>query len=359
MKTHRLLCLEAGRFLAASLVMLYHFSDLVGGMRGEHPLGWAFRAGHCGVEFFFVLSGYLIASQHTGQSGAAAAMRFVLRRAWRVYPAFLAVTVAVATMWLVLPLGRPAPSGLLDPMRLLADMTLAPATAPLLGVSWSLRQEAMFYAIFGLAILVGRHGWWLLATWQALVAACIFLIPQAGGEGLAPLLGVTNLGFGMGMLVARGQLTRILPRVSPGVWLFCGGGLLAGLAGVEWVLGRHIPVSTALPFGPVASPLVYSVAAMMLVQGLVGWERAGGRVPAPRLVALLGGGSYMLYLTHGLVGSALVRVLPAGAGGDLVLLALAAAAIQAALAAYVLVERPFLAWGMRRRAPQAAVPAPG
>ena len=353
MNSDRFLTLEAGRFVAASLVMLFHFSDLVGAARGVFPLGWAFRAGHCGVEFFFVLSGFLIMSQHRGEHGAVAARRFVLRRFWRIYPPFLLVSLTILCVAMALPLGRPPSQPILETSRLIADLALAPSTAPLLGVSWSLRHEVVFYAIFGTAILIGRHGLWLVAVWQALAAAFAFQIPQTGGEGLAPLVGVANLGFGLGIMIALG----VLPKAKPWIWLSCGATALVSLMALEWSIGRAIPVSEDLPFGAIPSPIVYSLAAAILLQGLVSWERAGGRLPGPRVLALLGGASYLLYLTHGLAGSAIIRLLPDWIPPNATLLALAVTAAGMSVAGHVWLEKPLMAMVWRRMTLRRSTPA--
>jgi peptidoglycan/LPS O-acetylase OafA/YrhL len=80
--------LDSYRFLAASLICLYHFNKAnVLGLLSLSPL---FENLRLGVDFFFVLSGFVIAKNYLGQVGTAKAYRrFMWRRFARLYPLHL------------------------------------------------------------------------------------------------------------------------------------------------------------------------------------------------------------------------------------------------------------------------------
>jgi peptidoglycan/LPS O-acetylase OafA/YrhL len=93
--------LDLLRAVAIVVVMLYHLSS-----HGIHIAG-AGRHGWMGVDLFFVLSGYLIGWQVL-RDVAAGRMPdwtgFILGRAWRILPAYL----AVLALYLALPAWREA-----------------------------------------------------------------------------------------------------------------------------------------------------------------------------------------------------------------------------------------------------------
>jgi peptidoglycan/LPS O-acetylase OafA/YrhL len=93
------------RIVAATWVVLFHFEGqlmpYVEQLPGVHAV---LSAGWIGVELFFVLSGFVIARSYLDECGrrwsTTGAVRFVLNRFARVWPAWMAVTV-VACAWLV------------------------------------------------------------------------------------------------------------------------------------------------------------------------------------------------------------------------------------------------------------------
>ena len=64
-------CLQAGRALAALAVVAFHLSTAFSDPRyGSHSIGQAFtRHGNLGVDFFFVLSGFIILNAHARDIG--------------------------------------------------------------------------------------------------------------------------------------------------------------------------------------------------------------------------------------------------------------------------------------------------
>lgn len=146
------------RFLAALGVFFYHVPDFTTGQR-NHFL----QAGHLGVSFFFVLSGFILAYNYTDRLRRitwASLRSFYIARFARVYP------VHALTLLLAVPMAA-ADGQLYDGLKCLVIGVL---NAGLLqsfypkkhvffsfnSVSWSVSVEAFFYLVFPFLCMIIR-----------------------------------------------------------------------------------------------------------------------------------------------------------------------------------------------------------
>ena len=154
--------LEVGRFIAASLVVISHVAPTVNNYaaRADERILPHFDVGPLGVAYFFVLSGFVMASNHAKDFGRLAAVpKFLWRRACRIFPMFwLAMTIPIYCQFAAL-----------KPVAMAQLLSLVPIdTAELLPPAWTLRYEVAFYLVFSLCLLpyIGRT---LLAMWMIVV----------------------------------------------------------------------------------------------------------------------------------------------------------------------------------------------
>ena len=148
--TSRYFGLDALRAAAILLVMLFHASSFVPeALEPVAAYGWM------GVDLFFVLSGYLIASQlfrEHRRTGRIHWLGFYRRRIFRILPLYLAILLA----YLLLPRWREAP--VMAPpweyftftYNLLVHYPLQRAFSHV----WSLCAEEQFYLAFPLLLLL-------------------------------------------------------------------------------------------------------------------------------------------------------------------------------------------------------------
>lgn len=143
------------RALAITLVFYFHYFILSGGEPAWLP-DWA-AFGWTGVDLFFVLSGFLIASQlfeQVQRSGGISFRLFFMKRAFRILPAYL-VTVALYVCW---PLFREREA--LPPVWKLLTFTqnigLNIKDNGTFSHAWSLCVEEHFYLLLPL-LLIGIH----------------------------------------------------------------------------------------------------------------------------------------------------------------------------------------------------------
>ena len=329
----KLLGIQAARGVAALLVLVFHAERAVSLPQylGHQPLGGITGFGHAGVDFFFVLSGFIIYAVHNGDIGQPGRFaRYAGRRLSRIYPPYWVVTAGV----LLLTLAGHGWDGLPGWTDVVGSLLLVPHGAePILGVAWTLEREMIFYLLFGLAILNRQLAFVAVAAWVGLTGMAA-LLPGGGIRLGAVAAGSYDLLFAMGIATAH-ALRRGTPARS---------GLIA-MAGVAGFLAAGAAEDLSLlPHEAWVSRLAYGVASCTIILGLVGAERQG-RLRVGRVMVLLGAASYSIYLVHIIPLGLTTRVLvAAGAVGRVpgwtVMAAACLVAAVAGIAFHLLVERP-------------------
>jgi exopolysaccharide production protein ExoZ len=327
----RLFGIEAARGIAALLVVAYHGGRHLREDIGYLPLAGIFNFGHAGVDFFFVLSGFIILFVHRDDLGVRARLgRYAWRRAARIYPLYW--IASAATLIAVALEGK---LSTLSFAFLGKSFLLWPQPVePLLGVAWTLEFEILFYAVVGIAIVNLRCGIAVMLAWGiGIVAAAIWGTPSFP---FGFILADYNLDFFLGMGAATLLRQRSIPR--PSTVLFAG--IVLFLA-----CGAADNLELLSGIGKTAK-LTYGVASMLLVIGLAELERQG-RLDIPGALRELGASSYALYLIHFWVFTATLKTLYfIGLMDDLPgwskLCAIIAAALVVALCLSRFVERPLL-----------------
>lgn len=333
---------EAGRGLAALAVVFFH-ANASAVRLGEQgvPL---LSLGEHGVDFFFVLSGFIIFFVHRGDIGRPERARaYALKRAIRLFP----------LLWLVVLgwSGLKAIQGEAPSAEALGTSTLLypSLTEPLPLVVWTLRHEAMFYLAF-LALVWNRAaGLALFGLWSA--AAITQLGLSMAGHPVTGLgaffLSTYQLDFVLGALVA------LAPRPRPSFLPLAIA--LAALIAAFWAeesfgLGRHGMLDYSSPEAVRWTP-VLGLAFAALLYGLLAIEE---RVRVPRALMLLGAASYAIYLVHtplnALLQHVLVRV-PLPLPG-LIHLAFTLVGVAGGIALHLLFERPVARFLRRRLLPK-------
>ncbi len=323
------------RALAIAQVVLYH------GKFGVLPGGFA------GVDVFFVISGYLIASIILSEiaTGTFSIARFYERRVRRIVPAL--VTVVAGTLvagafiddlpWDYARLAASAKATL----AFYSNFYFAGRTGYFVPVSevqpllhtWSLSVEEQFYAVAPLVLtLLVRTG----ESWKRIaIAVAIGLSLYASVRGIAradiksffwPHARAFELLIGVA--VAAGLV--------PGPWSKAQKDLGAAV-GLALVVIAAVWFSSATPF-PGFAALVPCLGAALIIHG--GSETRVARMLAARPLVGLGKISYSLYLWHWPVfvfaGQLFGSAMNIGQRAALVAVSLALATLS-----YIFIEQPF------------------
>jgi peptidoglycan/LPS O-acetylase OafA/YrhL len=280
----RFVALDSLRGLAALSIVYYHVGDF-GWIAALTP----FRFGWMLVDFFFVLSGFVIAACY-GQRLAQGYPRgrFLLLRLGRVYPLHIAtVALFVALEWLVF---RPLLHEAHPLSELVRGVFLLDAFARGAGnfyapVSWAVGVELVLYALA--AALFGRGRWAIALALVVALGSAWALYTGFNVVGLGRLLQRGLLGFPLGVAcfwIHQRTMTVRLGTVGLSLGELV---LLAALAGLLCWPGK---TAAWIP----ATDLLY--AAIVLV-----FARDGGiasRVLQARALVAFGQLSFALYMVH-------------------------------------------------------------
>ena len=298
----RIPALDGLRGIAILLVLLMHagFPGIAVDSSVSAPLLhgylWVALLGWCGVDVFFVLSGFLITGILVRARGSPHYFRdFYARRALRIFPLYYAV---LALLFVVLP--RPAvaaPDEAWTSLLYLQNWlygTRGAFSDPARTITWSLAIEEQFYLL-----------WPALVLWtspRGLQRLCVATIVGAIALRAALLLGGAEHVYFLTPCrldaLAAGALLAVVPLPTPRFGQLATLAGAAGLAGAAAYAGS--PLTEQSPcmqgFGLVAS-LLLAVGLLVLVRGdglVARWARW-------RWLGVFGRYSYCLYLTHVLV----------------------------------------------------------
>lgn len=265
----RLEGIQVARAIAALSVAYFHSYSALRGFpeSAQMPVEGLRVWGFLGVNFFFVISGYIICM--VASKADFTVRSFFIKRIFRLYPMYWIVMAIAGAMVLA---GKYDPDSL---NHFLYSMTLLPQHVPTFyQLSWSLEREVVFYALAamviplagvpGLAVLLAglaAGGWYFGNPWS------FYLVDTAQADFLAGVL-----------LFLTGGLWKRIGSTAP---LVVGAGLLL-------YTRRH-----EFAFAP-------TVSLAIILIGMINLKLPWQRRPL-RWVVATGDASYSLYLLHAII----------------------------------------------------------
>ncbi len=282
--TPKLLGIEAARGVAACMVVLYHAARHVKADMGFLPFGGITQFGHAGVDFFFVLSGFIIYFVHGADGGQSTRWaHYAERRFTRIYPLYWVVLAITLLMVWASPAKSTPELGFF-----LQSLTLLPHSGdPIVGVSWTLQHEMLFYLTFAVFILSLRWGVAVFVIWFFWILVHWFeRVDFDGPVWLVRAASPFNMEFFFGMFAAYSVRKK---WVSSPHLLFA--------MGLTFFFSFAIAENLGLVDGYASvARLSYGLSAMLVVMGIAGG--ATDQLQAKSLWVKLGSASYAIYLFH-------------------------------------------------------------
>lgn len=351
----RILSIEIGRGLAALAVVLFH-ANIGSRSVGGPYLPWMSVLEH-GVDFFFVLSGFIIYTAHSDDIGKVREVSsYIKKRCIRLFPLLWAVVFGYAVLRAFVqdPMA-------LDTMTLLRSAIPYPSLedgAPL--VVWTLRHELLFYLLFALVIWRPAIGWPVIGLWGlgSFVQIGVILADGAGLQGVSSMVFSSfTLDFLMGIGLAVAYRHR---RFGAAWWpLLVGLGVLVSVLALTYLY--HIKRQGFADYVSIEALLWVPVLGAAFATVVYGLLRAESFVSPRNWLIGLGSASYAIYLVHTPVGGALLRVTPylpqALIDNGAILALLVAGGVAAGYALHHYFERPVARWLRRRYVPSRNVNA--
>ena len=88
--------LQVYRGIAAVLVVMFHLTDMSAQRLNQVTFFNLFQAGWSGVDYFFVLSGFIMVYVHRSAIGKKDHLKsFLVKRAVRIYPIYWIITLTL------------------------------------------------------------------------------------------------------------------------------------------------------------------------------------------------------------------------------------------------------------------------
>lgn len=292
----RLALTDFARGIAALLVAAFHATALLSKPKyfAVDPTQGFFQFGSRGVDFFFVLSGFIIAYVHWFDLGKPNRLRaYSLKRAIRIYlPLWVvAVPYILACFLMNADILPPGWSPRLE--QVFGSLTLMPTRElPLPTVVWTLKHEMLFYILFAVILWRPRIGAALFALGGLL---CLYhaTIGFASNFLVDFFCSVYNLEFILG--VGCGIYARNAKVPYPVAFAMLGLVLFA-YAAVDYrepeFVARWLANTSTL-----WQATKFGVSSALIILGLSQIDRSTS-VKVPPALALLGSASYAIYLVH-------------------------------------------------------------
>ncbi|MFZ2724870.1 MAG: acyltransferase [Methylococcaceae bacterium] len=279
--------LQCFRGLAAFGVVIHHSVNVtdVFVQNVPNPLNILFNLGFLGVDFFFVLSGFIILNSHFDDPKTIQSLKiYGIKRFLRIFPPYWPISITMIIAYMLLP---NLSQGTRAEFSLLSSFLLLPTSAsPALSVAWTLVHEVMFYMIFMIFFISSRLFIISVSTWILVIITTAFF---ADNISLSPIIAhiikPINIEFILGMGVAC--LIRIIHNKYGFLLILFGFIILIALLfnlSVDKLFAEKYRILFSLPFS-------------VLVLGSVLVEQKQ-ILKLPCLLVTLGNASYAIYLIH-------------------------------------------------------------
>ena len=274
--------LQFFRGLAAIAVVFHHAILSTEGFIGNVP-NWIHKTlglGNFGVDFFFVLSGFIIMHIHQADNRTFRDSKIYLyKRLTRVYPVYWPIAVILGLAYFLIP----SMSAVERNISFISSIFLIPMDGkPGLSVAWTLIHEVIFYSVFLLYFISSKVFYTALAIWALVITLVQFISFESGWYSY--FFSILNLEFMMGVIAVKS-----IKHVKKN-----------NLGKVFSIIGVVIAVIALIYLSDVGTNylrLIFAFGMSLLMIGFIDMEERI-KIRWSALLLLLGNASYSIYLIH-------------------------------------------------------------
>jgi exopolysaccharide production protein ExoZ len=278
------------RGIAATLVVCHHSLEESLAISTRVAPEWLIALGACGVDIFFVISGFIIYSVTYGRDprNPEPAPSFLLKRFVRIFPLYWICLFATLALW---SSGYFYRSLHLDAHILGSSFLLLPSDKLIIGVAWTLVYEMYFYYVFAFTLYMRNARISVLTTTGLIGAGLLLSNLLPAGELKHFLSNPIALEFCFGLFLSY----FIHSPVLSGAWL-----RYMWLPGI--VLMAAAAVFVENKYGSTAGPraniryLAWGLPAVLVTVAFI--KMRFDKSLLNRVLLPIGDASYSIYLTH-------------------------------------------------------------
>lgn len=261
--------LEISRGLCALMILVLHISRMVN-QEAAVPQFFLSDLLSLGVEFFFILSGFLMFHLHSEDFSKPSQLKiYALKRITRIYPMYwIALGASSILLSLSSSYNLPDTYNLIKHAFLIKPDMAPDGTGRVMGVAWTLEFEMAFYVALGVLIVAPKRIGYIL------IALAIALVP------FQPYVAFFLAGGAVSFIFNTFKSVYVSP------WLG-----FAALAFSFYMEGMELD--------KVYEKVMLAIAFSVFMLSLITWERRQGGVShAGALWITTGKVSYTIYLMH-------------------------------------------------------------